>query len=554
MDWPTTSTIDPVYLNQLMAQQEAERAVEERSGIDEIVLQEERTSGWQRLKQRALSTVAGLAFTAASLLPVQAAEPLAEPQILTVVPFAGGSGANGSQWYGSVRIDNTSVTETADGTVYVLPQQENVLAASPQFEYSIGPGQSLIIDNLADYFAGIGDPQPNHGNVSVLVEPSDYVPVGALALIKNVHNLTEDNASIQTPGNTNVTTTDLLQGLPGISQTELLSPGDYVTIGAPSVQEQEYDDPVRTKPMHRMNLFAYGEQDDLGNDPELMCELIRADGTRETTRWFDLHTNGGVQLNNVIENGFQRTPLGEENIRCVVMNGKAWILPSVVKNNVDLPGVDDGYTTTPTITRLVETASYTASPDQLEANDPAVLRASITSQPGSVITGATVDGAIQTYINGNTTNQLTWSHSDTPTTPGTYTNTLSFAVHTNDGEFPRTVQGNNIEISAEQDHDFLATDVNPIIQSRKAEIARLLAKGVYTGDATQYGPSVWEEALDMYQDGVNTTNNMEAETYRINDTSDPNQFIIMGIDGRSESVAWYYERDIDQLRTILSGE
>ena len=118
MEWYSKSTFDPAYLNQVIAQAEAMRSVDERaSGLDEIVLKEERQPRWRLLGQKAAATIVALALTGASLLPVQAAEPPAESQILTVVPFAGAGGANGSQWYGSVRIDNTSVTETADGTV-----------------------------------------------------------------------------------------------------------------------------------------------------------------------------------------------------------------------------------------------------------------------------------------------------------------------------------------------------------------------------------------------------------------------------------------------------
>jgi hypothetical protein len=41
-----------------------------------------------------------------------------------------------------------------------------------------------------------------------------------------------------------------------------------------------------------------------------------------------------------------------------------FLLPSAAKNNVDLVGVDDGYTIEPEVTRLVEGVSYTNSPDQ----------------------------------------------------------------------------------------------------------------------------------------------------------------------------------------------
>jgi len=550
MDWPTTSTIDPVYLNQLMAQQEAERAVEDRSGLDEIVLQEERTSGWRRLKQRVLSTAAVLTFTAASLLPVQAAEPLAEPQILTVVPFSGGSGANGSQWYGSVRFDNTSVTETADGTVYVLPQQDNVLAASPQFGYSIGPGQSLIIDNLAEYFASIGDPQPNHGNVSVLVEPLDSVSVGALALIKNEHNLTEDNTSIQTPGNTNETTTDLLQGFPGISQTELLLPGDYVTIAAPSVQEQEYGDPVRTKPMHRMNLFAYAEQDDQGQDPELMCELIRADGTLETTRWFDLHTNGGYQLNNTIENGFQRTPLGNENIRCVVMNGKARIMPSVVRNNVDLPGVDDGYTTTPTITRLVEEATATATPTELEVNDPLMIYVNARGRPDTTVRTVALTGYSTGSLQCDPAQECTINKLEISGAAGTWQNDARITVRSSDGDFQRTITGTEVNITAEP-ADYTPVDSFDKTLTNLEEIANLIGGNINTvfiNTNLHYTTDEVRQILTVYTNG--TTGDQDPELERVIIKEGTNSIDYRRTDGGTAVWAGFTETQMDELRTI----
>jgi len=550
MDWPTTSTIDPVYLNQLMAQQEAEQAVEERSGLDEIILQDERESGWQRLKQRALSTAAGLAFAAASLLPVQAAEPPAEPQILTVVPFAGGGGANGSQWYGSVRIDNTSVTETADGTVYVLPHQDNVLAAAPQFEYSIGPGQSLIIDNLAEYFASIGDPQPNHGNVSVLVEPLDSVSVGALALIKNEHNLTEDNTSIQTPGNTNETTTDLLQGLPGISQTELLLPGDYVTIAAPSVQEQEYGDPVRTKPMHRMNLFTYAEQDDQGRDPELMCELIRADGTLETARWFDLHTNGGYQLNNIIDNGFQRTPLGNENIRCVVMNGKAWILPSVVKNNVDLQGVDDGYTTTPTITRLVEESTATATPTELEVNDPLMIYVNARGRPDTTVRTVALTGYSSGSLQCDPTQECTINKLEIAGAAGTWQNDARITVRSSDGDFQRTITGTEVNITAEP-ADYTPVESFDKTQTNLEEIANLIGGNINTvfiNTNLHYTTDEVRQILTVYTNG--TTGDQDPELERVIIKEGTNSIDYRRTDGGTAVWAGFTETQMDELRTI----
>lgn len=508
------------------------------------------------VRKAVLSTLIGATtVTGIGMAQNAAADDLAEAKTIVVTPFKGGAGSNGSQWYGPVRLSNTSHNETADGIVYVLPQQNNNIETAPRFEYHIPPRQSMIIDNLWQYFTDQNNEQPDYGNVSLRVEPTDSIDISVAAFIKNVQNLNEDNEYVIDPHNTNVTTTDLLQGLQGIGDNQFLLPGDYVTIMAPSVQLQEYGDPVQTKEMNRLNVFFYGRQDAFGNDPEVYCELYHADGTPNSERWFDLNTNGGSQITNFIKNnaGMGRTPTGNENIKCTVTKGEALIMPSVAKNNVDLPGVDDGYSMIPEVTRLVEEATYTTSPNVTEANDPAIFSVNIKTRPGTTIESVRIYGGIIAHLGGSDNNEFTHHRTEYPTMPGTYENYAGFTVRSEYGDFTRTTTPHLHDIMAEQDYEFAADDVNDIIMANKTEIALILSRGVYTGDQVQYPPSVWEDVLDMYQDGVNTTDNMEAATYRVADSQNPGKFTVIGIDSRAESVKWHYEADLDRLKEILSG-
>lgn len=448
------------------------------------------------------------------------AEAAAPAKIVTVIPYKGGAGVGGSKWYGALDLVNTSSTQTATGWVYILPQQDNDLATAARVPYEVAPRTNLRIQNLKEWADSHGI-MLNYSNVSLRIEPTNDIAVGVLTDIRNKQNLKADLPEPSDPSYTVTTTTDLMQADTAIEEKDLLEPGDVALWRAPSVTPQEYA-AGQTRPEHRMNVFIYGQ----GANPNLYCEMFRNDGTLDGTAFIDAPNNGGLQYTNAIEKVFNRTPQGGETIRCVNMNGgKTWIIPSIVKNNVDMNGVDDGDNIRPEISRLVEAQSYTAGPDVVETHNPVVLRAYTKTRQGSEIRGGTVDGAVSMQISGDNTTELKWSHTGFPTMPGTYQNSFTVGVHTNDGDFNRTVAGNQLVVIPETD----CTPANSytITKQNLDQIATLLGdnvNAVFLQNNTHYSKADMAAILQKYTNGTTGSQDPELDHVVIYDSTNKIDF------------------------------
>jgi len=433
-------------------------------------------------------------------LATVAAPGLAADQYLTVVTKAQGVG--GTQWRSEVVLQNPSLTETVHGELHLLPGDGDDRA----LPYTILPRGSLTID---DPVGQVG----LTGNAAVRVTHEGETMPGVTARFWNEQDYDGDPS----------TTTQLSQYLQAQSIDAFLQPGDVAWLTGPDVTLHEGVE------ANRMNVFFVSAPGDDGvAASRYLVEAFNAGGELVTSTFLDVGER--AQKTDFSRAVLRIDPHTGDTYRFTLLDGQGWFTASSPQNNQDLPGYDDAGSTTPTIERLVEEAYYLSAPATIEANDYTTAHIVLTSRPGTEIRWAVTDGAFQTRIDGNGTNELSWDYARAPTVPGTYENELSFLVKDERGaEYGRTLPPHTLTV--EEARVDLPEDSFQITEDNIDQLANILGSNVnavYLGTMKHYDEQTMHDIITAYVNGVDSPSDGELDHIEIHKADKAFMFALKG--------------------------
>ncbi len=474
--------------------------------------------------------LAGAAWSAAPR--VEAAEPVGEQQLITVIPSGGGVG--GSRWLGEVILANPSLSEEAYGRLVLFAQNRSGSDDGPSLPYSLPPRTTLrVLDPVAQIGAS--------GNMAVKVIPENHVTPSVTAMYWNEQELDGDPA----------TKTKLNQLTAAVPLSQLLLRGDEATFAGPDTTIGV------SREAFRWNCFFYGETDSTApvgqQEPRLFADLFTGtSGGYIKTVTLTMPDHGAMQKTDFIRTVFEVEPRPYDHVKMRVTGGRVWAECSYVQNNEELPGVDDGGVQKPGIRRLMESGVYTVAPTTVEANDPVVRHLRVLSRPGTRVDGCTFRGGWETTIHGDGTNVYEHNVTTYPTMPGTYDVYAVCGFSTLDGGFlgARTLPAGRLTVEAEP-ADYTPANSYVKTQTNLETLATLIGGNINTvfiNTMMHYNGDEIRNVLQVYTNG--TTGPSDPELERVIIKEGTNSVDFRRTDGGTAVWAGFTETQMRSLREL----